>query len=171
MKKFSFIFIFLLLLGCSNTPTKHTNFSPEEKSLNEKINLWKLEDAKIILTHLSSTLEPLKIEEYNTLISEKEKQKEDLNNLLDILKVALSKNQIFIIERYTENGLKNKIKLHELKKFDLSRATIIFGNPVFQGDQSSILTIINFYDDSLYLDITFRFRDGIWKITDFNERG
>ncbi|MCK5780668.1 MAG: hypothetical protein KAH04_06580 [Psychrilyobacter sp.] len=171
MKKFGFMLIFFLLLGCTNIQTKQSLLTPEEQSLGERIDSWELEDAKRILTHISSTLEPEKSEEYQTLISEKEKDKKELKKLLVLLKTAFSKNQIFIIERYTESGLRNKIKLHELKKIDLSQATIIFGNPVFNKDHANILTIINFYDDSLYLDITFRFRNGKWKITDFNERG
>ncbi|MGB6128313.1 MAG: hypothetical protein WBG30_06140 [Psychrilyobacter sp.] len=171
LKKLSLTLILMLLLGCTNTPLKNSSSSPKEQLLEQKINDWELDDAKGLFAQISTTLGPKKIDKYEILISEKEQGVEDLKKLINVLKIAFSKNQIFIIERYTERGIKNKIKLNELKKLDLSIGNIYTTVPKFNDNHAKILALINFYDESLYLDIIFNFKDGHWKIIDFNERG
>lgn len=171
LKKLSLTLILLLLLGCVNTPLKNSSFSPQKELLEQKINNWELDEARNLFSQISQTLDPKKLDEYETLISEREQGVKDLKKLINILKIAFSKNQIFIIERYTDKGIKNKIKLNELKKLDLSRGNIYTTNPKFNKNHAEILTLINFYDESLYLDIVFNFKNGQWKIIDFNERG
>lgn len=170
-KKLSLTLILLFLLGCVNAPLKDSSFSPKEQLLEQKINDWELGEARDLFSQMKLTLEPKKIDKYDILISEKEQEVEDLKKLINVLKTAFSKNQIFIIERYTDKGIKNKIKLNELKKLDLSSGNIYTSEPKFDKNQASVLALINFYDESLYLDIVFSFKNGQWKILNFNERG
>ena len=171
LKKLSLILVLLLLLGCVNTPQKTTLIPLNEQLLEQKINNWELDEARRLFTQIKPTLDPKKLDKYNTLISEKDQGVKDLTKLINVLKIAFSKNQIFIIERYTDRGIKNTIKLNELKKLDLSRGHIYTTDPKFNKNSAKILALINFYDESLYLDIVFNFKDGQWKIIDFNERG
>ncbi|WP_028855429.1 hypothetical protein [Psychrilyobacter atlanticus] len=171
LKKLSLTLILLLLLGCTNMPFKNSSLSPKEQLLEQKINNWELDEAKGLFSQMSTTLDPKKLDKYENLISEREQGVKDLKKLINVLKTAFSKNQIFIIERYTDRGIKNKIKLNELKKMDLSNGNIYTTDPKFNENYAEILALINFYDESLYLDIVFNFKDGQWKITDFNERG
>jgi len=171
LKKLSLTLILMLLLGCTNTPLQNSSLSPKEQLLEQKINNWELDDAKGLFSQISTTLDPKKLDKYEILISEKEQGVKDLKKLINVLKIAFSKNQIFIIERYTDRGIKNKIKLNELKKLDLSNGNIYTTDPKFNKNHAEILALINFYDESLYLDIIFNFKDGQWEIIDFNERG
>lgn len=171
LKKLSLTLILLLLLGCTNVPLKNSSLSPKEQLLEQKINDWELDEAKGLFSQMRISLDPKKIDKYEILISEREQGVKDLEKLINVLKTAFSKNQIFIIERYTDRGIKNKIKLNELKKFDLSSGNIYTSNPKFNKNHAEILALINFYDESLYLDIVFNFKDGQWKIINFNERG
>ncbi|UUV18740.1 hypothetical protein NRK67_15850 [Fusobacteria bacterium ZRK30] len=171
LKKLSLTLILLLLLGCTNTPLKNSSESPQEQLLEQKINNWELDEAKGLFSQMSTTLDPKKLDKYENLISEREKGVKDLKKLINVLKTAFSKNQVFIIEQYTDRGIKNKIKLNELKKLDLSSGNIYTTDPKFNENHAEILALINFYDESLYLDIVFNFKDGQWKIIDFNERG
>ena len=171
LKKKILTLILLLLLGCTNIPLKNNSLSLKEQLLEQKINDWELDEAKDLFSQISITLNPKKIDKYKILISEREQGVENLKKLINVLKTAFSKNQIFIIERYTDRGIKNKIKLNELKNLDLSNGNVYTTNPKFNKNHAEILALINFYDDSLYLDIIFNFKDGQWKIIDFNERG
>lgn len=171
VKKLSLTLILLVLLGCANTPLKNSSLSPKEQLLEQKINDWELDDANGLFSQIRSTLDPEKLDRYETLISEREQGVKDLEKLINVLKAAFSKNQFFIIERYTNMGIKNKTKLNELKKLDLSSGNIYTNDPKFNKNQAKILALINFYDESLYLDIVFSFKNGQWEITDFNERG
>ena len=171
LKKLSLTLILLLLLGCTNTPLKNSLLSPKEQLLEQKINNWELDEAKGLFSQMSTTLDPKKLDKYENLISEREQGVKDLKKLINVLKTAFSKNQIFIIERYTDRGIKNKIKLNELKKLDLSNGNIYTTDPKFNENHAEILALINFYDESLYLDIVFNFENGQWKIIDFSERG
>ena len=171
LKNLSLILILLLLLGCVNTPLKNSSPSPKEQLLEQKINDWELDEAKGLFFQIRPTLDPEKLDEYETLISEREQGVKDLEKLISVLKAAFSKNQIFIIERYTDRGIKNKRKLNELKKLDLSKGYIYTTDPKFNKNHAEILALINFYDESLYLDIVFNFKNGQWKIIDFSERG
>jgi hypothetical protein len=171
LRKISITLVLLLLVGCSNLPTKDVSVTSEERLLMTKINDGKIDEAKEQLTQIGLTLEAKKLEDYQALISKRDQEVKDLEKLINILKVAFSKNQIFIIERYTDMGIKNKMKLKELEKLDLSRGNIYTSAPTFNGDQANILTVINFYDESLYLDIFFNKEKGKWKIKNFSERG
>lgn len=171
LKKLSLTLILLLLLGCVNTPLKNSSLSPKEQLLEQKINDWELGEARGLFSQMKPTLDPEKLDKYETLISEREQGVKDLEKLINVLKAAFSKNQIFIIERYTDKGIKNKIKLNELKKLDLSGGNIYTTDPKFKKNHAEILALINFYDESLYLDIVFNFENGQWKIIDFSERG
>jgi|ASRL01.1.fsa_nt_gi hypothetical protein len=171
LKKLSLILILLLLVGCSNTPLKNSSFSSEKQLLEQKINNWELDEARVLFSQIKPTLSLKKSDEYETLISEREQGYKNLEKLINILKIAFSKNQIFIIERYTDMGIKNKIKLNELKKLDLSKGHIYTNAPKFNKNKAEVLALINFFDESLYLDIVFNFKDGQWKIINFNERG
>ncbi len=171
LKKISITLVLLLLLGCSNLPTKDVSMTSEERSLMTKINDGKIHEAQEQLTQMELTLEPEKLDNYQTLISKRDQEIKDLEKLINILKVAFSKNQIFIIERYTDMGIKNKMKLRELEKMDFSRGNIYTSAPTFNGDEANILAVINFYDESLYLDIFFNKENGKWKIKNFSERG
>jgi len=170
-QKLSLSLILLLLLGCTNTPLKNSLFTSERQLLEEKINSWELDEAKILFSQMKPTLSLKKTDEYKTLISEREQGFKNLEKLIKILKIAFSKNQIFIIERYTDMGIKNKIKLNELKKLDLSKGHIYTNTPKFNKNKAEVLALINFFDESLYLDIVFNLKDGQWKIINFNERG
>jgi len=171
LKKISITLILLLLLGCSNTSLENNSLSLKEQLLEEKINNWELDGAENLFFQISTTLNPKKLDEYENLISERQQGVKDLKKLINVLKTAFSKNQFFIIERYTEKGIKNKIKLNELKNLDLSSGNIYTSSPDFNKTHAKVLTLINFYDDSLYLDIVFDFKNGQWKIINFNERG
>jgi len=171
LKKLSISLVLLLLIGCSSLPRKDVSLAPDEKLLITKINHGKIDEAKEQLTKIELTLESEELANYETLISNRDLEVKDLEKLINILKVAFSKNQFFIIERYTEMGIKNKIKLRELKKLDLSQGNIYTGKPKFDGDKASVLAVINFYDESLYLDIYFEEKNGKWKIKNFSERG
>ncbi len=171
VKKLSLTLILLVLLGCANTPLKSSSLSPKEQLLEQKINDWELDDASGLFSQIRSTLDPEKLDRYEALISEREQGVKDLEKLINVLKAAFSKNQFFIIERYTKMGIKNKTKLNELKKLDLSGGNVYTTDPKFNENRAEILALINFYDESLYLDIVFNFKDGQWKIIDFNERG
>ncbi len=169
-KKLALILTLLFLIGCSNVSTIKEPLTPKEQLLINNIYSWDLESAKETLQNINSTLDDTTLKKYQSLISEKEAQIRDLSNTINILKEALSKNQFFIIERYTDTGLKNKVKLNEMKKADLRGSNIFSGEPVFSNNIANVLTVINFYDQSFYLDIFFSLKDGIWKIVDFNER-
>lgn len=171
LKKLSLTLILLFLLGCVNTPLKNSSFSPKEQLLEQKINDWELGEARKLFSQMRPTLDPKRLDEYEVLISEREQGVKDLKKLINVLKVAFSKNHFFIIERYIDKGIKNKMKLNELKKLDLSGSNIYTTDPKFNKNHASILALINFYDESLYLDIVFNFENGQWKILDFNERG
>jgi hypothetical protein len=171
LKKTGITLILLLLLGCTNVSKNNNYITENEKILIEQINSWNLKDAKVTFIEMKPILTPTKLHEYKTLISEKDREKAELNELIEKLKVAFSKNQIFIIERYTKRGFKNKMKLKDLEKVDLSGGNIYTGDPKFNGNQAKVLTLFNYYDESLYLDIIFGLEDGQWKIVDFNERG
>jgi len=171
LKKIAITLILLLLLGCTNVSKKDEYVSENEKLLIEKIDNWELEDAESLYIEIRPILTPTKSHKYKTLISEKDQEKEELTKLIEKLKLAFSKNQIFIIERYTKKGFKNKMKLRELEKYDFSNGNIYTGKPEFQGEQAKVLTLFNYYDESLYLDIVFTLDNGQWKIVEFNERG
>lgn len=171
LKRIGLTFILLILLGCSNLPKNEVPSSPKEQVLIQKINKGEISEAVELLDKISVNLEPEKVKNYQTMISERDLEVKDLEKLIKILKDAFSKNHFFIVERYTDIGIKNKIKLNELKKLDLSQGNFYTGKPVFDKDQASVLAIINFYDESLYLDIFFSRKSGEWKIINFNERG
>jgi hypothetical protein len=171
LRKISLTLVLLLLIGCSNVPTKNTSLTPQEQSLQGLIYDWKIDEANELLGEIGLTLTDERVKKYSLEIREKEKEYKELEKTIEILKGALSKNHIFIVERYTQRGIKNKIKLKELEKIDFSRGKIYTSKPKFQGDTANVLAVINFYDDSLYLDILFEIKDDRWKIIDFSERG
>ncbi len=76
------------------------------------------------------------------------------------------------IDKFFIKGLRNRIVLKELKKYDFNNYLIILSDSIeiINADKIKTLFMINNGIDTLYFDVTWKRYNNIWKISSFYEK-
>ncbi|MGL4253623.1 MAG: hypothetical protein ACRCU6_03260 [Fusobacteriaceae bacterium] len=96
-------------------------------------------------------------------------EKEQLTLKLRDIKDDLSENSSDSLVKMIEPSLKNDYILRQIKTLDFRRIKIFFSKPEFQGTLAKNIIGFNSLDSTIYIELEYRFRDGIWQITDMKE--
>lgn len=130
---------------------------------------WELELAELELNQLE-----LKEQEKNNLIEKltiRKNNKTEFKKVLNEISVALKANDFNALEKYVALNIINEIKLRELKKNDYSKVKIYFGKDKFNKENAETLMLINYLEETLYIDLIFELIDNKkWKLVSFKER-
>ncbi len=97
-------------------------------------------------------------------------EKEQLTLKLRDIKTDLSENSSDSLVKMIEPSLKNDYILGQLKNLDFRRIKIFFSQPEFQGALAKNIIGFNSLDSTIYIELEYRFRDGVWQITDMKEK-
>ncbi|BDU51017.1 hypothetical protein [Haliovirga abyssi] len=173
MKKLKFLIILLtiILSGCSFLKIKEN--IPEEKNFYKNYELWKLEEAKVDLNIIKekNSVNNKEIRKLELKLEERVKNKKELKVIIEDMVKLLSKNEYKNIEKHIDKSLLNVLKFNIVKKYDLSSSKIYKGKIKFYKKNAKILLLINFYDETYYFDLYFKFEKNGWKLINFKERG
>jgi hypothetical protein len=82
----------------------------------------------------------------------------------------LKTNDFETLESYTDLTIINEIKLRELKKNDYSQFKVYFGKNKFYKKNADTLMLINYLEETVYIDLKFKLITEEWKIVSFKER-
>lgn len=97
-------------------------------------------------------------------------EKEQLTLKLRDIKKDLSGNNSKSLMMMLEPSLTNDYMLVQLEKLDFRRIKIFFSQPEFQGALAKNIIAFNSLDSTFYMELEYKFKNGIWQITDMKEK-
>lgn len=97
-------------------------------------------------------------------------EKGQLTSKLRDIKEELSENSSKTLTNMLKPSLKNDYVLGHLENLDFRRIKIFFSQPEFQGSLAKNTIAFNSLDSTIYLELEYKFKNGIWQITDVKER-
>lgn len=166
MKKTIFLVILtVFLFSCRNAEidkNKHTDYI----EVDEKLLVWDLEGANNLIQNLDNETKL----RYENVISEKKIKLEKLYVLEGIIKKAFYDGDFSELDKYMSLGSINAYKYKILKENDLSEVKVYIGKREFLDNSLNELVVLNFYEDSLYMEIVLQFERDNWFIKSFNEK-
>jgi len=107
---------------------------------------------------------------YQKLLTEREKDKNTLETLIEKIKIDLQNGDTESLQKTLNFSLKNVFLGKEIEKIDFSQMNIFVTKPKFYDKNASNITAFNFEDRTIYFDVKFLLEKGEWKITEFKER-
>ena len=130
--------------------------------IEEENCLKKLFLITLLLVCLSCTTTPV--------ISGSENYLELEGTIVELQEVA-KKNQYEELKKYFLPTFKNSIVLKKIRQYDLSKFNVIFSEPELKGStKAKSIMILNYGSDSIYFDITWKFKKNGWKVLDVSQR-
>ncbi len=167
LKKISIsVYILLICFSCTRLPKTQEKTSEINKIL-ELYDNWELEEAAGIAEDLSDIPE---VDRLSILIQKRVEKKSELELILLDLKKALYTRDYDEIEKYMSRSIANIIKFRKLKKIDFAESDIYFSSIKYYKNSADIVMLINFYEDTNYIDLEFQLRNNQWKLVSFVER-
>lgn len=132
---------------------------------------WELEKLKKQLNEnkMIQGENPLIIK-YQKLLTEREKDKNTLETLIEKIKIDLQNGDTESLQKTLNFSLKNVFLGKEIEKIDFSQMNIFVTKPKFYNKNARNITAFNFEDRTIYFDVKFLLEKGEWKITEFKER-
>lgn len=169
-KIFIWIISIFFLTGCSNLINKKVENEYEKQYVYLYEN-WELEKLKKQLNEnkMIQSENPLIIK-YQKLLTEREKDKNTLETLIEKIKIDLQNGDTESLQKTLNFSLKNVFLGKEIEKIDFSQMNIFVTKPKFYDKNASNITAFNFEDRTIYFDVKFLLEKGEWKITEFKER-
>ena len=167
LKKISIsVYILLICFSCTRLPKTQEKTSEINKIL-ELYDNWELKEAAAIAEDLSDIPE---VDRLSILIQKRVEKKSELKLILLDLKKALYTRDYDEIEKYMSRSIANIIKFRKLKKIDFAESDIYFSSIKYYKNSAYIVMLINFYEDTNYIDLEFQLRNNQWKLVSFVER-
>ena len=160
------IYFTLIFFSCTRLPKTQEKTSEINKILRLYDN-WELEEAAAITEGLSDIPEADRL---NILIQKRVEKKSELEHLLLDLKKALYTRDYDKIEEYMSKSIANIIKFRKIKNIDFAESDIYFSGIKYYKNSANIVMLINFYEDTNYIDLEFRLINNHWKLVSFVER-
>jgi len=145
--------------------------SSEIKKLDSYIYNWQLNEASTYLSSIEKTKgSNSSINKYKRLIAERKSDVRELNVIIEELKSAIKRNDFNTVKKYFVNSMSNNFKLNKLSEGDYSGINIYSGNPQMKGDKADLLVLLNYMEETIYVDLAFDLINSNWKVSNIKER-
>ncbi len=170
LKKFSIsVLLLIFCFSCVKLPKTTEKKTTEINKILELYDNWELEQAQGLLENISAK-SGVDESRLSILIEERKKNKKELELLLLDLKGALYNRDYEKIKGYISESMINMIKLEKVKEVDLTGTDIYFSKIRYYKNSANTVMLINFYEDTSYIDLQFQLKNGLWKLASFGER-
>ncbi|MDR3258215.1 MAG: hypothetical protein LBT51_01195 [Fusobacteriaceae bacterium] len=183
--KFFIIMLFsLFIIGCSNfsyvennsqVVTRKLNKNFDESKLKNKYkNLydnWELDTLKFELETDEQNIGVNKvIETYKHLLSKKIKNYENLQVLIETIKKDLEDENIDELQSFFVSSPKNFYFKKKLNTISLEEVNIFVNEPKLYKHSATNIIGLNYLDRTEYFDISYVFKNSVWKIKSVTEK-
>lgn len=170
MKRIIVLFLSILFVSCSSLQMKKDE-NKEEIIYKTLYQNWQLDQlrTKIDLDSAKYGKNPTIIY-YEKALLERLNDKKELFNLLNKIKTEFKSNEIITLDKALDMPLKGRFIKEELKNIDLSKLTINYTKPQFQGDKASNIIAFRYAEEIMYFQVQYKLINNSWKIINFQER-
>lgn len=164
-KTILFIILSLFLISCKNVEVVQKK-NTAEIEIDEPLKVWNLN----LAGELIDKLELESKSSYKTLLEEKKNQIEKLYNLEKTIKLAFYSGDFTSLDSYMKLGTIDKYKYEKLKSYQISEIKVYIGKREFLNNDLTELAIINFFEDSIYMELKLQYEENDWYIKSFDEK-
>lgn len=164
-KTILFIILTIFLISCKNSEVvQKTNSSYKEIEVElDKMNLPKAEELIMALDEESKT-------KYLVVLESKKEQLQRLYEVENIIKKAFYTGNFIDLDNYMKLGTINSYKYEKLKEYDLSDIRVYIGKREFANDNVSEVAVMNFFEESIYLELLLQYDGNDWFVKSFDEK-
>lgn len=166
VKKTILLIIFtLLLMSCKNNEiVQKTNSAYLE--IDKEIAVMNLSKAEELVMPLDEEAKA----KYTMLIEEKKVILQSLYGVESVIKNAFYTGSFTQLDNYMKLGAINSYKYDKLKEYDLSGIKVYIGKREFSNDNVSEIAVMNFFEESIYLELLLQYDGNDWFIRSFDEK-
>lgn len=166
MKKIGlFLILSILLISCTSLDSVQ-KANKSHREIDEKIRIWDLESAEKMVTELSDSEK----ETYISIINERKEKLEKLYELENILKESLLTGNFINLDSYVKLDTISSFRYKKLKEYDFSNIKFYVAKREFIDMNLKELTIVNLYDESMYIEFVMEYINDNWVIKSFDEK-
>lgn len=166
MKKIALFIIFtIFLISCKNAQVVQ-NKDTDYILIENELKVWNLSKASEIL----ETLDEVAKEKYSLIINEKKGKLEQLYLVEGIIKRAFFTGDFTVLDSYMKLGNIDTYKYEKLKEFEISDVKVYVGKRDFSNDNVDELAVMNFFEESVYLELNLQYDGNDWFIKSFSEK-
>lgn len=160
-----FITLSILIISCRNSEIvqKKDSFNYE---IEEELRVWHIDEAILLIEKLEDS-EKIK---YLSIIEEKKEKLEKLYKVEGIVKEAFYTGDYSILDSYMDLGSVNSFKYKKLKEYGLSNIRVYLGNREFLDNNVDEIAVLNFFEESVYLELNLQYERNDWFIKSFDEK-
>ena len=156
----------VLLFSCKNTEIVQKTDRSQMK-IEKELRVWNLDRAWELTEELENEEDKIK---YKFLIEDKLEKLDKLYKVEEIIKEAFYTGNFSNLDLYMDLNSFNNFKYRKLKELGLSNIRVYFGKREFLDDNVNEIAILNFFEESIYLEINLQYEKNDWLIKSFDEK-
>ncbi|MCX5773091.1 MAG: hypothetical protein NTX05_00535 [Fusobacteria bacterium] len=165
--------ISIFLFGCANMQVNDNSktIAVIDSQLLSEYNSWDIVAAKSRLNVLENngSISQSQAENILAMLSQREILKENFVPFVELMKQHIGENDVNYIKSHTYPTLINSMMVGQLGHYNLSQASFYYGKVTFANQFSKFILIINYADQSEYLEVTLIAANNQWWIYDVKE--
>lgn len=164
-KTILFIILTLFLISCKNMEVVQKK-NTSEIEIDEALKVWNITLAEDLIDKLETDNKS----DYNNLLNEKKAQLNKLYELEKTIKTAFYSGDFTNLNNYMKLGTIDKYKYEKLKDYQLSEIKVYIGKRDFLNNDLTELAVMNFFEDSIYMELKLQYEENDWYIKSFDEK-
>lgn len=170
IKKFSVLLVLVLFVSCSNIQTQNS-YQDSNRDYQRLYENWKLNELENQLKFDSQKYgKNTTIVYYEKALNDRKRDRENLDELLTKIKNEFKENKKDTLENSLNMIIKGAFVKEELNKVDLSQMRVSYTKPTFYKNSAENIVAFRINEETIYFNIVYELKNGIWKIIEFKER-
>ena len=160
-----FIMLSILIISCKNSEIVQKEDSVNVE-IEEKLRVWHIDEAMLLIEKLEDSEKA----KYLSIIEDKKEKLEKLYRVEEIIKEAFYTGDYSTLDSYMDLGSINNYKYGKLKEYGLSNIRVYLGNREFLDNNVDEIAVLNFFEESVYLELELQYEGNDWFIKSFDEK-
>ncbi len=160
-----FIMLSILIISCKNSEIVQKKDSVNYE-IEEKLRVWHIDEAMLLIEKLEDSEKA----KYLSIIEEKKEKLEKLYKVEGVIKEAFYTGDYSTLDSYMDLGSINSYKYEKLKEYGLSNIRVYLGNREFLDNNVDEIAVLNFFEESVYLELELQYEGNDWFIKSFDEK-
>lgn len=160
-----FIMLSILIISCKNFEVVQKKDSVYNE-IEEKLRVWHIDEAMLLI----EKLEDSERANYLSIVEDKKEKLEKLYRVEGVIKEAFYTGNYTTLDSYMDLGSINSYKYKKLKEYGLSNIRVYLGNREFLDNNVDEIAVLNFFEESVYLELKLQYERNDWFIKSFDEK-
>jgi len=165
--------ITLLFFGCANMQVNDSSqdIATIDSQLLLDYNSWNIQEAMVRLQVLEKNgdISSTQAENIQQILNQRESLKNEFAPFVDAMKLHLSENDVSYLKAHVYPTLANSMMVGQINQYDMSQASFYYGKVTYNNQFAKFILVVNYADQSEYLEVTLIAANNQWWIYDVKE--